>query len=562
MGCIPPIPDFNTGAPTCPIGFTYDPVQNLCCPNSTAPVNMNDPTIRAIVTGLAGSEIDPAQASRLGMEGVKASGIIERAVVAFLRGIVTMAGPLLQEAASLLDDFLVVLSQVFFYAQGQRSSGYYLLVAALMEDMLGIQVDGAALYQDFQTGGRLKSMVALGGSLFNTLAGEFAGVAQSTTEGAFTTAPGTGIGGLPAVKLSPQQGVDGARALIGFVTSFAVREGNTDLLADYLPMGLGHWFKDFAEDFSKSLGIGRMLRPALKNLVSVMVANPMLQALNLQYRPTLLDGKQTFSAWNQGVFTDEEYKHNLALHGFDDSLMTVLQWEYLAKPSRAELQEARMAGIIDDGLYATWMHRLGYTDNVISILNSVDAVAPMRAVVLQHAKVAFNSFLSGRITDAQYAGIIDSIKHSATGRVFLSDAEVDSFKDVPVFGTSASRRHLTVGQLTRHYEDGLITLGEFEAAVTAMGYSADEVVQLTQELLVSAKRAADRAAKAAALAARGPLAKLTVAQLETGYLSGLFDVGEIETELTARKYAPDAINALIAEFRIKAGLQTKTPPTV
>lgn len=561
MGCIPPIPDFNTGAPTCPLGYTYDPVQNLCCPNSQAPVDFSDPTIRKLVTGLPDVSIDPAQASRLGMQGVAASGIIERAVVAFLRGIITLVGPLLYEAASLIDDFLVVLSNVFFYAQGQRSTGYYLLAAALMEDLLGIAVDGNQLYKDFQSKGRLSSMVTLGGSLWNTLAGEFTGVAQSNTSGAFTTQPGKGIGGLPAVTLSPTQGMDGARAFLGFAASFAMREGNTDLLADYLPYGLGHWFKDFAEDFSKSLGIGRMARLVYKPLVKVTVADRVQEALNMQYRPTLPTPRQAYAMWNQGTITVDQLRTILSMHGFADDMSAALQYESLERPTRAELRAGHAAGAIDDTTYNTWMARIGYTPELIALLDAYEDTLPMRDSVLAAARSFASQYLHGRITKVQYTGAIDSIKNKLDGSPILTTGEVDNLKRLASIAGAAPRRHMGVVQLYREYLDSLITLQEFEAAATALGYSQDDVTLLTQELLISEKRAASKAAAAAAKALRGPLYKLTIAQMEAGYVAGILDIATIEEELAARKYTPVAIADLVAQFNTKAGKPPATGST-
>jgi len=99
-------------------------------------------------------------------------------------------------------------------------------------------------------------MQATGAAFVDLLASEFAGVTQTDEGGVFKVAKGTGIGGLPNVPLTPEGGMNAARAFLGFAMSFAVREGNTDFFASLIPFGIGEGYKAFAEDLSKSLGLG------------------------------------------------------------------------------------------------------------------------------------------------------------------------------------------------------------------------------------------------------------------------------------------------------------------
>lgn len=545
----------------CPIGYSYDAASQSCLPNSTSPVDLSDPTIRKTVIGIANQPFDPKQAVQIGMEGVKDSGIIERVVVAFLTGGLKLLGPLIQEAASLYDDFLALLAQVFLSAQGQSSTGYYLLAAAMMEDMLGVKTDGNAMAAAFRSGGRQAAMVQLGGSFFDALAAEFTNTATTAPDGTFSNPPGTGLGGLPNVPITPEGGLVGLRAFVGYVCSFAIREGNTDALAALIPHGYGEVFKDFAEDFAKGLGIGRMLRPAMKPFITTFLATPTQQLFNKQYRPTMLSLKQAYVAWNQGVITSDQLLEIQARHGFADAYGTSLQWENLEKPTREAL---RIRNVTDPTFapdYAVWMARLGYAQEVVKLIDAADDVTPMRDAALNAARSFVHQYLSSKITREQCLGAINSVAAMNDGTPLLSAGELAAFNKIPVIGSAAPRRHLSLAQLQRDYIDGLITLQEFEADMTAAGYSADDVTVTTQELLVAAKRASDKATRAAATAQRGPLAKLTVAQMQTGFGAGLFTLAEIEAELTARGYAPDAITGLAAEFRIKAGLQQPNAPT-
>lgn len=562
MGCIPPLPDpLGTGIPQCPDGYYFDPSIGMCCPNTSPPVNMQDPTVRALVTGMADREFDPAQAYKVGMQGVKQSGIIETWIVALLRGAIKLLAPLIEEAASLLDDVLAILAEVFQAAQGQQSTGYYRLAGAMITDLTGVEADGEKLARDFQAGGRQAAMRDLGGAIFDTLAAEFANETQATVGGVFQTPKATGIAGLPDVTLSPEQGVQGGRAFLGYAAGFAIREGNTDMLAAYLPHGIGEMFKDFAEDFAKNLGIGRMARQVWKPLVTTMVATPMQQALNRQYRPTLYDVGQAVRAFITGDLDNPGLAAELALHGLSDKRQQGIYWQHAKGLDLQSIRTLRATGYFIDSDAEAWTARLGHDANVTALLFQAEDARPAREECLVAARHFAQQYLLGRITRTQFEGALNSVRHKIDGSPLLTDGEVTNFLQLPEISSAGARRHLSVNQLQRQYEDGLLTLGEFETAVTNMGYSADEVTLIVQELLIAAKRAADRNAKAAAAATRGLFAKLSVAQMKTAFTEGIMTLEQVRAELLARAYAPDAIDAIANEFLVAAKLRAATPPT-
>lgn len=559
---VTPITDpLGTGIPKCPDGYTYNPASNTCDLNNPPPLDVSNPVIRDTITAFADRNFDPAQFAKVTAQGIKSSNIIEYAVVVFLSQIVRSLMPLIEIAASLLDDVLAVLAVVFQAAQGQHSLGYYLLSGAMVTDLLGIETDGKALYDAFTTGGRQAAMTKLGGDIFDVLAAEFAGIAQSSSGGAFTVAPGSGIGGLPDVQLSPAQGIAGAKGFLGYASAFAIREGNTDMLAAYLPHGIGEMFKDFAEDFSKNLGIGRIGRMVWKPLVQAMVGVPMQQALNTQYRPTLYDAGQAVRAFITNDLDASGLAAELTLHGYTDKRQAGIFWQHAKSLDFNDIRTLYAIGTFSDADVDLWARRLGHTGTVVSFMQAALDARPAREETLSAARHFAQQYLQGRVTRIQFEGAIHSIQNKLDGTPLLTAGEVAAFLSLPEIASGAPRRHLSLMQLTRQYEDGLITLNEFSTDVAAMGFSADDVQTIEQELLIAAKRASDRAAKAAQAAQRGRLAKLSVAQMKTAFVDGLLTLPEIEAELSGRGYAPAAVQTIVSEFLIAAKLQTPTPPT-
>jgi hypothetical protein len=457
-------------------------------------------------------EVDPRQAEKLSMLGVADSGIIERIVVALLSGLAKLAAPIIALAASVFDSFLTGLSEFFFDAQGQRGEGFYLLCAAIMKDLTGIDVDGAKLAADFKANGRLSAMQDLGGSLINVLASEFAGEAQGQGPGGFTVTKGDGIGGLPAKGLTPAGGVDAARALMGFMTSFAIREGNTDILADYLPWGLGRWFKDFAEDFSKNVGLGRLARVAFRPLFATMVGVPLQWALNQQYRPTLLSPEEAFRGFLAGTLSNDEFLEEMSRHGYSDTRRGVLTVMHSKPYPTNDIKILRLLGTLDDASVIENLKRSGFDQfTATNILKAWDSEA-FREASLTAARHFVQTFLAGDITGDELRGAITNVGGLSTGSLLLSDSEVRALTSLATEEGAFPRKRISPAQMKQALIDGTVDILEYEDYLTVRGYPARDVNILGIEALIAAKQhdaakkkqEAAAAAKAAAAANKIP----------------------------------------------------------
>jgi hypothetical protein len=496
---IPPI--ILNGAPTCPQGYALSPDGSLCIP-ITPPISVD-------VTGVAAQEIDYSQQARQSARGYSDSGLIERAVTAWASSGWNLIKGLFTLAADVYDTFLSVLANFFLFAQGQRTEGYYLLVAALVTDLTGIAVDGAKMFRDFQTKGRLASMTDIGASLFNALASESAGQPQADSGSAWKITPGTGVGGLPQHDFTAGDGVKAAQAMLGFATSFAIREGNTDALASFLNIkgwNLGETFKDFAEDFSKGIGLSRLLRVAIRPLFQVMVALPLQYDLHQQYRPTLLGISDAIRAWKVGRFDDAQLSSELALHGLSDARITALKAEK-SKPIPLREQRTLLAAATKpNAAVATTVDTIAsslaveeFDKQTVLGWNIALDLDPARRLSLTYVEHYVFQFLTGHITFEAIKTFLDQAQ--AASGVLLTAGEFDGLRSMvdsvnvnPVLRI----RHLPLATLQLAYIDGTITLAELDTHLQQLGYSDSDITILTLETLFKSKeKAAAAAAKAA-----------------------------------------------------------------
>jgi hypothetical protein len=462
-----------------------DPKLPYCAP--AAPIHID-------VTDVAQQEIDPANFAKLQAAGFDAANIVEKWIVEAFAMLFKFIAPLITVAAGVFDAFLAALGEFFFAAQGQRGAGFYLLCAALMKDLTGIDVDGNKLAADFAANGRLSAMEDLGGSLFNALAAEFTGVTQTTGGGGFEIAPGQGVGGLPVKTLTPEQGMQGARALMGFVTSFAIREGNTDIVADYLPYGIGKFFKDFAEDFSKSLGIGRLARIGFRPLFQTLIAVPLQWALNIQYTPTQLNTREIMKAYNAGLLSNADMRSAMQRHGYSEAYIQILIQDSYKGLELTDIQTLRATGGMTDADATSALQSAGFSPQTVELILKTWDVEPLRKSALAAAHKFVAEFIAGDLTADEFNSAIDGLANISGGAPVLSDGEVRGLKGLGSNVAAFPRKHLTVGQLTTALEEGLIDISEFESLLTRFGYDLDAVTILGTTALIKQKKLKSSAA--------------------------------------------------------------------
>lgn len=439
------------------------------------------------VQDVAVQEVDPSNFGMLFTQGGMLSGQIERFAVAFWTMVVKGLSYLISLGAGLLDEVLTALSQFFLAAQGQQNQGFYDLTAALITDLTGLDVSGTTLFNDFQKRGRVASMQAIGGQLVDSLAGEFAGTFQAANNGVFTGSQGTGIGGLPAVALSPEQGLNAARAFMGFVMSFAVREGNSDMFASLLPFGIGEGFKAYAEDFSKNIGLGRLGRLALKPLFQNLVAIPMTWAFNKQYTPTLLSAQDAIKAFNAGTFTQDQLTEEMARHGFDSTRQAALQTQHNKYPMERELFLLELSGQITTDQHTQILNKLGYNNDSAALLLKAESLGEQRQLSLRIATELVHPVLNGTIDAPTYSAVLDKFT--------LTPNEKQALNGFVNELLSHPRKRLTFAQVTTGFLDGILAVEDITSYLQQEGYNQNDISALLQIDLLKLKAAQAKAAK-------------------------------------------------------------------
>lgn len=483
---IPPIIDPILGA-TCPTGYAYDPTSGACLP-VTPPIKVSvtgsDPTQNWSITDINEAQVDQVASGLRGMLGAMQSGWIERFVTAAMHAILLLVLPILKLWISIQDSVYAGIAECLTAGQGEGATGFYQLSAALVSDLFGVEIDGNALAHQYVSGGRLSSITALGGNIINILASEFMGTYQASGATGYTVAPGSGIGGLPDAQMSPRQGVDAARAFLGFATEFGVREGNAEMIAGSIPHELGEGVREMAVTVARGVNLGRMGRVALMPLFKGLVATPLQWAINLQYRPTLLTVTEAIAAFYTDNFDQDALNQELQYQGYADNKIGALTYQHTKHLVPKQVHDLIAKGDLTDTDWSVRLRKERWDVQEQELLLTEMEFAPAREICLTLAKEYVTDYVKGTRAPSDVQDLLSSLPYLTPGEVNWFNGVISATAALAAKGPKPHYKQLTMAEYKKAFYAGLITLGDLETAIAAhYPNPIDQQIVLLEDLI-------------------------------------------------------------------------------
>jgi hypothetical protein len=420
-----------------------------------------------------------------------------------------------------MDEIMGMALGVILKAQGINQPGTVALMAHVLGDLLGLEINQEQLLASWTRHGRLGAMQSVGASLYNTLEGEFA-------------PPGS------AIPLQPS--VAPAERFMGFLIEFAIREGNLSMLSELIPEQYNFMggLREYGETLARYLGLGRLARQAFRPLMQTLVADPLQKALHLKYRPTGLSMAQAYKAYSHGVLTQADFEHVLATHGYSKENINLLYYDLAPEiPLGDGYLMAKFQGFSQDQLI-TQIQGKGFPKDV--------APKIWQAEKDRHINSLLNTYLNEIKT--QY------------GQGLIDDATVDNiFSDLPLLPDEREwwlriihsqipkeprikprrpvhMRHLSEGQLEHAFLEGILTLTQVQDYWLFLGYYPDDLQTLT--LLLLARQAAGRRTTSGHV----PHRQLTESELTKAYKAGIMDLAAVQAYWHNLGYSQADVNVL------------------
>jgi len=437
---------------------------------------------------------DLAESGKLEGLGIRSSGIIGHAIATFWATLVDGLSKIITLLADAFDDIAALMTGFFTAAQGQDTPGFNRLVAAVLSDTLGVEVSAEQLQQAQFESGRVGAMNQVGADLFQTLGNEFLGVGA-------TPDAGPGIAGLPGetgTPLTPEQGVKAAQSFIGFALSFAVRQGNVAFLSSALPW---HWLegiREYGEMMAKNLGLGRLVRRALQPYIQTLIASPLQEALNRQYRPHTMDAKQLASAFIRSDIDRSDYVHRLEGLGYKTGDIDLLIADTFTRLREHDVFLLEENGLISSSDAQARITALGFNTSDVPLIRQARELDAVQGADRQYAAILTDELLAGVMTQGDFDAAINALR--------VPKLEADALTRNAAARMQSRRKHLSLGFLKRAFIDGQITVDELMRHVLELGYSQDDADLIEVELLLQVsehKTKAAAKAKAAATKAAG-----------------------------------------------------------
>ena len=303
----------------------------------------------------------------------------------------------------------------------------------------------------------------------------------------------TGGGGL-----SP--GLDRAEQYLGAVTEMTVRGFLLDVLEEMVP----HWHLQFVhnleEELIAGLGLGRVARTVLHPIVTTLIADPALWALNLAYRPKLASPEIAIAMWRRQTIGDGELDDILGRQGYGADHIEALKIAHLKHLAVGELDTLNRHGVISDGDAVAALELQNYDEQTATEVWEATKFRRMDPWLIREVDVWMGKLESGLITIEQFRNDLRSIG--------LSDDVAQLVMNIAGARVETPRLQLSVGELITAWENNIITQNDVHDRLVARGYSEDDagVLLLTRIAIgqhkheVEQLRLAAKAARDAALA--------------------------------------------------------------
>src|SRR5216684_2746551 len=448
------------------------------------------------------TESDARAIARLQTEGQQDSGWFASLWRAFWTQSVRGALFCIDVLVFVVDKFFVIIGKFFKRAQGEENPAFWELVATITEDILGIDVDGEALKASFYGSGRINAMEKVGGQVFDLLAQEFVTPPDQLTPGLLSPKRASGIAGLPAFNITPEQGVEAARRFMGFGMTFAIREANVGVLGELASLGFAKNFRDYGENMVANLAIGRLMRIALRPLMTVLISDPLTQALNKQYRPKPLSEAQLLTLFHHDATRQAEVLEELARQGLSDhNIQALLDLEKVhVKADDVELLER----------FNVLSHADAVKKLTASGLSADDAELQLKVIDLRRLDTLVRA--QAALYQTQFEnGVLDADQlRSSLDALPITDDEKHPRQVLAATRVELPRKFPTIAEMTTALVEGVVTVEEYDQFLIREGFGPDDATILRLLALLKTAKveearagAADRlAAKAAKAAAK------------------------------------------------------------
>lgn len=285
--------------------------------------------------------------------------------------------------------------------------------------------------------------------------------------------------------LGPEQGERAAKRFTGFAANFAVSSAFISILGEAISAGQFEAFRELGVELADNLGLGRMTRRGLSELVSTTVSTPYEWHLNKKYRPAVLTPSQAIRAWFRQQLTDEELHEKLARDGYTERKMNALIDLERPSLSRGDVWDLLKWGALSRTQAVEEMKLRGWSGLEAELALTVEELREAEARVREHMNNLERMALDGIISKADFNELVD--------RLPLGEEEKRWERLLTGNLLELDRRRVSETDMESAFLNGLVTLSEYEQYLDRVrGYPTQDRQLLMFLLLVRAAEKSER----------------------------------------------------------------------
>lgn len=341
---------------------------------------------------------------------------------------------------------------------------------------------------------------------------------------------------VPDGVLTPEQGERAAKMFTGFSANFAISSAFIGLVGELMSAGQVEAMREFGVELADTLGLGRMARGGLRDMVGATVATSYEWHINKKYRPTGIAAAQTIEAYFRGLVDIDQVNESLARAGYSDAKITTL-----IENARPVIGDADLSRFMRHGkmtleeakgeLFKRGWDDAGATNSLLgNELLRVDARIEEWINTLQ--TLARN----GAIRLVDYNDSIDRLPLFPLEKSFLKDVVGEIFEH--------PRKQLTISQVEDLVTEDIFSAGDLNQYIDMEGYAGDDGNALQQLILIRVRAEKLKRAEAAAKKLLIPVTVLSVGQLHNAFVDAIITLEEFRAGLLRLHYTEDAITVL------------------
>ncbi len=287
----------------------------------------------------------------------------------------------------------------------------------------------------------------------------------------------------PTGEISPTQGRDAAQTFTGFTVNFSVVSAFIAILGEMVSGGQMESFRELGVEMAQNLGLGRMSRRGLSELVSTTVATPYEWYLNKKYRPTRFGPTEAVRAMLARHFTPDQAREEMEMAGWSGDRISALIESHSKDLSVQQLKILFTAGRLNQDDFELLMGRQGWTPELTQRWTEAELLFEARSNAITIARRVLDDVVNGIVSPDEYETMMS--------RLNLAKVEIEGFRAQAGELSRLPRRTLTLGQMRQAFIDGIVDVSEWQDYLIRQGYGRDDRQILTLQVLLDAKQQAE-----------------------------------------------------------------------